>query len=165
MRIDGEPGNSLTKTAKFENTSFNQILDEIVNQLKNYEWEIDNGVINIFPSEDRDRRLKELLDLNIADFHFKKGETIRDIRGRIKKLPEVVGFLEKNGLEFAGLAGGPSGVLEQQYGRKLEMEMHYQGLSLRQILNKTTYNKGGGWVLRWIGISSETGNEQIDLDI
>jgi hypothetical protein len=45
------------------------------------------------------------------------------------------------------------------------MEMHYQGLSLRQILNKTTYNKGGGWVLRWIGISSETGNEQIDLDI
>jgi hypothetical protein len=76
-----------------------------------------------------------------------------------------VGFLEKNGLEFAGLAGGPSGVLEQQYGRKLEMEMHYQGLSLRQILNKTTYNKGGGWVLRWIGISSETGNEQIDLDI
>lgn len=152
-------------TLRAENERLEDVLNRIIGQVEDYAWDINDGVVNIFPVKGRDNRLAQLLDLRIKRFTLEKGSPVRRITTNIRSLPEVSAFLLKNNLRFNGARSGPEGALEEQYGRKIEAGMDFSNLTFRDLLNNITKIKGGGWVLRWRFISKKTGEELIDIDI
>ena len=120
-------------TLDFENASLETVMDEIVRQMKNYKWEINDEVVNIIPIKGRDKRFEKLLAMHIRNFSFKKGFMIAQIRNNIIDLPEVQKFL------------GEQKILSTKwhvYGvnsyRELPVEINFSNLSLRDLLNKIT---------------------------
>lgn len=143
-----------------------QVFDEIVRQMDNYKWEINDGVVNIFPVKGRNRKFEELMRMNISRFTFEKGKTIDDITKNIIALPEFGSFMNKNKIRFDGLrAGNFDFVTEAQYGRVINEGMDFSNLTFRDLLNKVTKVKRGGWVLRWKRVLANRGAEPTDLDV
>ncbi len=152
-------------TVNVQNERLEVVLNQVVKQMENYKWEINDGVVNIFPIRDRDERFERLLGLKIERFTFEKGKTIEDITTNIQSLHEFLRFMGKNRLIFIGVRTGADFVLKAQYGRTLEVGMDFSNLTFRDLLNKITKIKRGGWILKWKGISRTTGKEEIDIDI
>jgi hypothetical protein len=59
---------------------------------------------------------------------------------------------------------GTNYFIEAQYGRVIDEGMDFSDLTFRDLLNRITKVKRGGWRLRWKGISY-AGDENIDIDI
>jgi hypothetical protein len=152
-------------TLNAENERLEDVLNKIVKQIENYKWKINDGVVNIYPIKGRDDRFEKLLDLKINRFVFEKGTPVWAITTNIKSLPEFSAFMTKNNLRFTGGRSGPSGALQQMYGRKVDEGMDFSNLTFRELLNKITKIKRGGWILKWRFISKKTGEEFIDIDI
>jgi hypothetical protein len=152
-------------TINVENERLGKVFDQIIKQMENYKWEINDGVVNIFPIKGRDERFEKLLGINIQRFTFEKGKTIDDITTNIQSLHEFLRFMGKNKLIFTGVRTGVDFVLKAQYGRTIEVGMDFSNLTFRDLLNKITKIKRGGWILKWKGISKTTGKEEIDIDI
>src|SRR5690349_1534385 len=72
--------NSLIKnhliTLNFKDARLEDVLNKIVEQMQNYDWEINNDVVNIFPTKGRDPRFQKLLNLTIRGFSISKGEKV-----------------------------------------------------------------------------------------
>lgn len=151
-------------TVKINDGKLSEVFDKIVSQMKNYKWEINDGVINIFPINGRDERFKELLETKIEKFELAKGNTVKGITITIMTLREFGSWRRKNKLHFNPARTGASILLEAQYGRKLDSSMNFYNLNFRELLNKITKIKKGGWILKWESVS-ENGVENIDLDI
>lgn len=150
VNLDGEP--------------VEKVFDVIVKQMRNYKWEIDNGVVNIIPNEGRDERFEKLLGLNINRFAVGKGETVRTITTNIRELPEFRLFLAENQLYFTGFRGGSEMLVKAQYDRPLGTGMDLSNVTFRELLNKATAVKRGGWRLVRKK-RSRAGEEHIDVDI
>lgn len=165
------PANSRSKppihpvTLHAENERLEDVLNEIIKQIENYKWEINDGVINIYPIKGRDARFEKLLNLKISKFVFEKGNPIWEITTNIKSLPEFSAFTAKNNLRFNGVRSGPESAVQEMYGRKINESMDFSNLTFRELLNKITKIKRGGWILKWRFISKKTGEEYIDIDI
>jgi hypothetical protein len=165
------PANSHSKpplhpvTLNAENERLEDVLNQIIRQIENYKWEINDGVVNIYPIKGRDDRFKKLMDLRINRFVFEKGKPIWEITTNIKSLPEFSAFAAKNNLYFTGTRSGPEGALQEMYGRKIDEAMNFSNLTFRDLLNKITKIKRGGWILKWRFTSKKTGQEYIDIDI
>ena len=168
-------------TANITDGKVSEVFDKIVGQMTNYKWEVNDSVVNIFPIRGRDERFKELLETKIEKFElgkFKvmtkdadessqeslKSKTVRDITYSLMVLKEFRGWMSKNKLYFNPARTGSSILLDAQYGRSVDSEMNFANVSFRELLNKITKIKKGGWILRW-GRISEDGKEYIDLDI
>jgi hypothetical protein len=117
------------------------VLDNIVGQMKNYKWEIEDGVVVIMPSGDLDPRIEELLDTKIKSFKFPGDDHIYEVRNLLVALPEVIGWLKKNHLAFE------SGTWVAFTFRKLPDEMNFADLTFRELLNSITKIKRGGWLI------------------
>lgn len=152
-------------TVNVINGRLEEVFNQIVNQMENYKWEINDGVVNIFPIKGRDERFEELLGINIQRFTFEKGQTIKDITKNIQSLPEFLRFMGRNKLVFTGVRSGVNFILKAQYGRTIEVGMDFSNLTFRDLLNKITKIKRGGWILKWKWISNTDGEEYIDIDI
>jgi hypothetical protein len=152
-------------TVNAENERLEEVFNQIVNQMENYKWEINDGVVNIFPIKGRDERFEKLLGINIQRFTFEKGKTIEDITTSIQSLREFLRFMGKNKLVFTGLYTGKDFVLKAQYGRTINTGMDFSNLTFRELLNKITKIKRGSWILKWKWSSNTTGEEYIDIDI
>ncbi|HLA96406.1 MAG TPA: hypothetical protein VK612_11850 [Pyrinomonadaceae bacterium] len=152
-------------TLNFENVKLKYVFDRMVEQMENYKWEINNGVINILPFRGRDERFDRLLGLKINKFGLEKGKTVEDITTNITLLPEFRSFIRENKLSFHGFRTGINFVIKAQYGRIVDQQMDFSNLTFRELLNKVTKVKKGGWILKWRYISSTTGKELIDIDI
>jgi hypothetical protein len=148
-----------------ENERLEKVFNQIVEQMENYKWEINDGVVNIFPIKGRDERFEKLLGIKIQRFTFEKGKTVEDITTNIQLLPEFLRFLKENKLRFTGFRQGTNFVLKAQYGRTINVGMDFSNLTFRGLLNKITKIKRGGWVLKWKWIAKTTGAEHIDIDI
>jgi hypothetical protein len=151
-------------TTNLQNEELDKVLDQIVAQMRGYQWKIDHGVINIYPSEGRDKRFEELMGMRIKNFTLEKGKTVEDISVAIKALPEFSSFMKSNKLTFTGIRNGADFVLKAQYGRTTDA-MDFSNLTFNQLLNKIARTKGGGWSLRWKGVWKASGWEDIDIDI
>ncbi len=151
-------------TVNIKNGMLKEALDLIVGQMENYKWEINDGVVNIFPVRGRDERFRELMETKIENFSVADGKTVNDITRSIVKLREFNGWLRKNTLYFNPARTGSSILLDAQYGRGLSNGMNFSNLSFRQLLNEIAKNKKGAWILKWKGRSA-LGEEHIDLDI
>lgn len=151
-------------TVNFDNAKLEDVLNQIVRQMDNYEWEINNDVINIFPTQGRFEKFEKLLETKVTNFTLEKGKTVRDITTSIKELPEFYKFIDKNNLVFFGFRSGSVLRINAQYGRTVNAEMNFSNLTFRELLNKITKIKKGGWILRWIKTRT-SGRELIDIDI
>lgn len=152
-------------TLDAENERLEDVLNEIVKQIENYRWEINDGVVNIYPIKGRDKRFEKLLDLRIKRFTFEKAGPVWRLTTNIQALPEFSAFMVEHNLRFNGGRSGPEGALQEMYGRKIDAGLDVSNLKFRDLLNKITKNKKGGWVLKWRFISKKTGEEFIDIDI
>ncbi len=152
-------------TLNAENERLEDVLNKIVKQIENYKWEINDGVVNIYPINGRDDRFEKLLDLKINRFVFEKGKPVWAITTNIKSLPEFSAFMTKHNLHFNGARSGPSDALQEMYGRKIDEGMHFSNLTFRELLNNITKIKKGGWILKWRFTSKKTGEEYMDIEI
>lgn len=152
-------------TLNFENGKLKDVFNQIVKQMENYKWELDDGVVNILPIKGRDERFEKLLGLHIERFTFEKGKTVEDITTRIMLLPEFRRFVKESNLDFNGIRTGVNFVIKAKYGRKINESMNFSNLTFRELLNKITKIKRGGWILKWRYVSKTTGKEVVDIDI
>lgn len=149
-------------TVNIENGSLEDVLNQIVSQMKNYKWEINDDVVNIFPTQGRDERYEKLLELNIENFNLKvQNPPIFVIRNRILALPEFKKFLEENKLEYDFSRGYAFATLD----RRLPEGMNFSNLKFRELLNKITKVKKGGWILRKDKRYNPEEKEVIDIEI
>ncbi len=151
-------------TVKVVNGNVSDVFDQIVPQMKNYKWEISDGVVNIYPTSGRDKRFKQLLDTEIANFDLADGKTVQDISFQILKLREFGKWSGKNQLYFSPFRQGSVILVDAQYGRKINSKIHLSSITFRKLLNEVTKIKGGGWSLRLPAIGPN-GEGQFDLDI
>lgn len=146
--------------------SLKDVFDEIVRQMENYKWEINDEVVNIFPTKGRNKKFEELMKMNVGSFRFEKGKTVDDVTKKILALPEFGSFMAKNKLRFDGMrTGNFDFITEAQYGRLINEDLDFSDLTFRELLNKVTKVKRGGWILNWKRVFANRGAEPTDLDI
>lgn len=148
-------------TLDFKNAPLTVVMDSIVKQMEHYDWEMVEGVVNIYPKKGRDPRLEKLLNLEIKTFVVGTGAEMRDIQARITMfMPEFQEFLKKNGLEASSIASyGPSD------RRKIPEGMYHSNLTLRELLNNVTKFKRGGWTLSIKKYSEDSDIDFVELMI
>jgi hypothetical protein len=125
----------------FDNARLEDVVDSLVKQMKNYQWHIDDGVVNIFPAEGRDDRIVKLLALAIPKFSIKKPLFVASIRSKLMKLPELENPLTDTRIFV--IKGEGDFVLSE-----LSKEIELTDVTLKQLLNRATRIKRGGWVIR-----------------
>ncbi|MEZ5307059.1 MAG: hypothetical protein R2684_07935 [Pyrinomonadaceae bacterium] len=150
-------------TLKFRNTEVQTVIDELVKQMKNYDWELADGVINIVPVKGRDKRLSEFLDLQIGKgFSLQAGDPKTELEPAIMlNMPEVIQFAKSKRLSilcsFVEECPKCSNVFDE--------DLEVQPMRLRDMLNRITRQKRGAWRV----IISESRNpnspELLELDI
>lgn len=137
-----------------------EVLDSIVSQMRFYSWTLDDGVVNIFPVEGRDEVFRSLLELRIASFWMPKDSPINRIRLEIEESPEVKAFVAKAGISIPVLRKG-GGTRDHI----IDQEMDFPGLTLKELLNRVTKIKRGGWVLKRNKFVRNPKGDKIDLDL
>lgn len=146
-------------TINIENGSLEEVLNIIVGQMENYKWDINNDVVNIFPIRGRDQRYEKLLRSNIKNFTLGKDETIAFVRVKIFALPEFTKFLNENNIYSSSNRSGMLNSLD----RKILTEVNLSNITLRELLNKITKIKRGGWILK--RNKSYVSKEYIEINI
>ena len=131
-------------TVDFRNARLEDVMDDIVKQMKNYDWEITNDVVNVFPIRGRDTRFVKLLDLRIREFIVSKDASVGLIQPQIILfLPEFKVFLAANDLHADAVKTAP-----WYDDRPLPVGMKFSDLTFKELLNAITKSKRGGWILR-----------------
>lgn len=130
-------------TVEAENQELRSVLDNIVGQMKYYQWEIMDGVVNIFPSQARDPHIEHLLELQIESFSLWKDAPLWVIRPRIIEMPEVQTYLNENKLMILRSRLGP-----KYLNRDIGVELKIENVGMRDLLNKITKEKRGGWIIK-----------------
>lgn len=155
-------------TVNVENKRLEEVLNIIVKQMKNYQWEVNDGVVNIFPSIGRDKRYEELLALNISSFDLeienyrsKKGKPIFLIRNKLFNLPEVVKFLDTYKIYHSKSNRESLDNLE----RKIPDVLNFSNITLKSLLNKITKVKRGGWILKKSDMYNTKEEESVEINI
>lgn len=146
-------------TVNFKDARLEDVMDAIVKEMENYDWEINNDVVNIFPIRGRDPRLKQLLDLRVRDFGVGMGADIGSIQAQLMLfLPEFKTFLAENKLEAE--TGRPGSVGED---RILPDGMRFSDMTFKELLNAITKSKRGGWMLMIKKQKDKPGKEFVEI--
>jgi hypothetical protein len=159
----------ISKNHKFsihvENESLENVLNQIVSNMKYYKWEINEEVVNIVPIIGRDKRLEDFLKVEIKSFANVDGlgrpsKTIAYISSSIVFTPEINNFLKNNNIY---LTNGAYQSLNN--GRNLSDNLVLSNLTLRELLNKITKYKRGGWALRKYQLNQLKDYEIFEIDV
>jgi len=98
-----------------------------------YTWEINDGVLHIFPKEEfRDLLLEELLAVRVARFSVKRNTSCWDFEDRLFGTPEIQAIVEANDIDRSGL--NFTGAYIPQLGR--DFSLNVSNMTLVDILNK-----------------------------
>jgi hypothetical protein len=148
-----------------ENEPVENVLNQIVMQMQYYKWEINDGVVNITPIIGEDTRYKELLNVKLKHYslsapniaNFIKVESIRE---SLYNLPEFRTALRTNNLFFSGQR-----ILSPNLNRNLTVSYDFSNLTFKELLNRITKVKRGGWILRRSSLSKGRNYEFVEIDI
>jgi hypothetical protein len=138
------------------------VLNQLVSEMKYYKWEINDGVVNIIPNIGRESILEELLKVNIKNYSIKKiiypreGKSIGDIKPNIVYNEDFEQFRKTHALSCN------LGSSTRNPGRPLPGDYEFSNLTLKELLNKITAKKRGGWSLRLSRVARFT---TVELDI
>lgn len=69
----------------FRKGTLRDALNKIVAQRKDYQWQIENGIIYLYPLEEKRAKEMQLLNSEIDGFSFRKGYKIDDLRFLLHK--------------------------------------------------------------------------------
>jgi hypothetical protein len=118
--------------------TFEEALKDIIAQDSRYEWEYIDGVVNVFPKENRDNILYRFLETRLKHFTIAKRSTDWTIKVSLKEAPEIAELFKINNIEpfqagFIGLHiiyGGDS--IRERKDFSLDMS----DATIREILNR-----------------------------
>ncbi|MBK7704916.1 MAG: hypothetical protein IPJ30_03860 [Acidobacteria bacterium] len=147
-------------TLDFDNAVLTEVLDKFVEQMEGYTWKINDGVVNIFPKSRREAIFEKLLETKISEFRISKGDSFGSMQLEIYVLPEIQDFLIKQS----------SGVSDTRFDlghldRVFKSELVFRDLTLKELLNRITKVKRGGWVVRRDMLSKQKDGEPKLLEI
>lgn len=147
-RLDGK---NQRFSIEVENERLENVLNEIVRQMGKYRWEINNGVVNIVPTEGRNAVFERFLALKVRKFAL-KNPRVELIQPYLFFLPEVIEFMKANRLSFANSRTGRTSTLQ----RKLPSDLEFSDIGFRELLNEITKIKRGGWILKELDSTDPT---------
>jgi hypothetical protein len=150
--FDPEPG-SLSRSldikghlisVNVKDAPLKDVLDQIVSQMRFYRWTINDDVVNIFPIKGRDQIFEKLLNLKIREFKFAKDKELGMIQPTFAfGMPELKRFLVENN------AVTESDRYVPKYADSpIPVELYFTDLTFKELLNRITRSKRGGWILR-----------------
>jgi hypothetical protein len=145
-------------SVNFDEAKLSDVMDSIVAQMPDYKWEINDGVVNIFPAKNRDDLFKKLLAVRIEKFDLDK-PFLFQFQQEILAMPELIKFMNDNGLCTTDHSA--RSIINVK--RKLPDEIHFSDLTLIELFNRSTKIKRGGWFLRRYRYSN--GKECINIQI
>lgn len=152
-------------TVDVEKKELWEVLDSITSQMQNYRWDINDDVVNIFPSKGRDSRIESLLNTNISQFISLPDDTVFAVSSRLSVLPEFRNWLVTNKIRYSPFREGPLYQLDDQYHKRgVPHGINFTNISFRKLLNEITRAKGGGWRLLLPEVR-KNGDQYLDLDI
>lgn len=145
-------------TVNFRNSKLEDVLNDIVKQMKNYAWEIDDDVVNIYPIRGRDQRFEELLGLKIRQCSVEKGNQLGMLRTAVFFLPEFKEFVTQKRL-FADTQ-----IETPAYSERLvRSDMTFSDLTFKELLNRITSLKRGGWIMKANKHDSARNQDSIEI--
>jgi hypothetical protein len=117
----------------FNKGTLSDLLAQFASEYKQYAWEIEDGVVSVFPKEDyRDLVLRELLATEINSFSVKEKTSCWALGDALVSTPEISRVLARYGLTHdAGYLGG---FYIQQLGQRFAFDV--SKMQLKSILDK-----------------------------
>lgn len=145
---------------KFKNQKLSVVIDSLVSQLPPYTWELREGVVNIFPNNDRDSRVKRVLETKIKHFSVNSTDKVGKLKYKILRLPEIKESAVRNKLKI--VLSRNIVVNDVALKKPLGLNANFAEISLLELLNKLALIKGGGWIIR---IRNGMGSDLLDIEI
>lgn len=108
------------------------LMSQIVSQNGQYDWIIENGVVNIFPRDKyRDTFLAELLTVRIGSFAVDKNSDCLKLQNDLVKAPEIKAVIDAHGMQTGiNFSGAYIPRLGQQFSLKVS------DITLKALLNQ-----------------------------
>ncbi|HEU4507314.1 MAG TPA: hypothetical protein VFR78_03680 [Pyrinomonadaceae bacterium] len=143
----------------FHKGTLSDLLAQFVAQHEEYTWQIENGVVSVFPKEDhRDPVVRELLLTRISSFSVPEKTSCWHFGQNLLSTPETKRILERYGTTYD--TGRLGGFYIQQLGQKFSFEV--SGVQLKSILDKAIKESP---VARNWSISNKTSAQKIFLEV
>jgi hypothetical protein len=148
-------------TVNIVDGNIRQVMERVVPQMGNYEWEIKDEVVNIFPVRGRDERIEGLMGLEIPVFYVGAGAKTSAVQAQLLLfLPEIKQFLKKNGLEADTTRFSP-GFPDELASR----DINFKNIKFRDLLNSVTRIKRGGWIVRLARDPKDPKKELLNIQV
>lgn len=122
-----------TYRINFKGGTLSELLTQFFAEHSQYEWEVREGAVNIFPKNNyRDRSLAKLLEVSIGNFSIKENTSSWALRNALFETSEVKKVLEEEGLVPEGF--NFTGLYFPQLGRHFKLDT--SRMTLKSILNQ-----------------------------
>lgn len=134
------------------------LMSQIVSQNGQYDWIIENGVVNIFPRDKyRDTFLAELLTVRIGSFAVDKNSDCLKLQNDLVKAPEIKAVIDAHGMQTGiNFSGAYIPRLGQQFSLKVS------DITLKALLNRIT--RESPLARTWI-ISTDNSSRTLSLGV
>ena len=117
---------------EFKKGTLSALLTQFVAKHAEYNWEITDGIVHIFPKNNyRDVLLDQMLGVTINKFSIGQQTSCWTVVESLVATPEIKGFLDANGMSYRGRDF--SGFYFQQVGREFTLDT--SRTTLKSILN------------------------------
>lgn len=139
--------------------TLSDLLTQFVTDHKEYVWEIDNGVVSIFPKKVyRDPVVRKLLETKISSFSVVEKTTTTTFGQSLLCTQEVKRILELYGITYD--TGNPGGFYIQQLGQQYSFDV--SNIPVKAILDKVI--KESPAAKNWI-ISTKNSSPKLTLRV
>jgi hypothetical protein len=133
---------------EFEDKTVGEILDSIFMHYPDYQWEVIDDVINVYPKAERE----EILNVNIRSFSF-TDQSVYRLRVSLTEIPEIAAKAKSMDLEFMTIA-----LTHLDFGgldKDFSIEM--RDVSFRTLLNRIAIKRSQkpSWVVARVGETHE----------
>jgi len=118
-------------TIEISNGTVRDVLNTVSKQYKTYGWDLRNGVVNVYPKEERDPIIEKVLNARIEEIRITKDATDLSIREQLINSPQVKNILDKAMVHPVIVSSGGLS-LEEGAGVSLNMK----AVSVRDVLNQ-----------------------------
>lgn len=101
--VEISPDDDLQKerhiVVRLDSGTLKDVLNSVVSQNPLYDWDIEDGVVNVFPKGNREPLLKALLETRMGAFSIPPGTTRFTFRETLTESPELKGVLSGFGVK------------------------------------------------------------------
>lgn len=133
LEIAANDNDTLIHHLNFKGGTVAELLTQFVAQHEEYTWEMNDGVVNVFPKDKyRDPILQELLGVKIRNFSIRENTTCQALERTLIETSEIRNLMSATGLIHA--ESNLTGFYIPQVGQHFRLQV--SDTSVRSILNK-----------------------------